>query len=450
MNHHPTDAKGKQVSYIDRHAAMMSLLRGSRGSARAVFVARVGVVRPVARRGFLGLVALLVSVLGLLTVTAPALGAWVGHEYLGQLTEVPLGAAASGSFESPGGLVVDSDNNVWVADRGRNVIDEFDSADIFVSQLTGEGKFGSSSQFPNQIKSIAVAPSSGDLYVAESGKDVIDVFEPSGTFKEAWNGSTTPNKKFGKGKENSSEEVSVAIDQSTGDVYVASSAYDVIDEFNAAGVYLTQMTGFEVKGAVESFSDEDNIGEQDVESIAAAGGKLYVLSHVKETIVGGNKVPGYPVIAELGSAGETVGVISGIDTQSSGYSFAAVSRIGSGGHFAAPGLAVDSAGNVYVDGGTRDIVEEFDAAGDYVGKITGAATPAGSFLENPGGIAVNSSGDVYVTDYDPEGVSYGTGTGVVDIFGPGVVQHTLTVTTATPGFTENTSEEYARTKRRRI
>ena len=31
---------------------------------------------------------------------------------------------------------------------------------------------------------------------------------------------------------------------------------------------------------------------------------------------------------------------------------------------------------------------------------------------------------------------------MVDIFGPAVPQHTLTVTTATPGFTENTLEDY--------
>ena len=313
-----------------------------------------------ARRGLLGLGVLVVSVLGLLTVTAPALGAWVGHEYLSQLTEVPLGASLSGPLQAPQGLAIDSDNNVWVADQGLNVIDEFDSADVFVSQLTGEGQFGGPQQV--KIRSVAVTPSTGDVYVAESKNDVIDVFEPGGTFKEAWNGSTTPNKKFGKAK---GEEVRVAIDQSTGDVYVASSEYAAIDEFNSAGTYLRQMTGFEAKGVVETFSGS-GLG-----SIAAAGGKLYVLTS--------DGADG-SVIAELGPSGETAGVITGVGAQSSGYGNNAYYNEGPP---AATGLAVDSAGDVYVDSGMHDIVEEFDAAGDYVGKISGAATPAGSFLIMP-------------------------------------------------------------------
>jgi hypothetical protein len=72
------------------------------------------------------------------------------------------------------------------------------------------------------------------------------------------------------------------------------------------------------------------------------------------------------------------------------------------------GIAAEE-GNVFVAEGERGVVSEFDAAGEWVGWITG--TPSGPLVE-PDGVAVAPSGDVYVAD---------AGAGALDVFGAGVV-----------------------------
>ena len=76
------------------------------------------------------------------------------------------------------------------------------------------------------------------------------------------------------------------------------------------------------------------------------------------------------------------------------------------------GVAVDpTSGDVLVVDSGNDVVDEFSSSGEYLDQITGTSpsTPFGSLN---GGIAINSSGYVYVAD---------GAQGVVDIFTPYVV-----------------------------
>ena len=73
---------------------------------------------------------------------------------------------------------------------------------------------------------------------------------------------------------------------------------------------------------------------------------------------------------------------------------------GSGlGQFNGPaGVAVDSAGNVYVADRWNSRVEKFTSNGTYITQWGSYGNGNGRFL-NPVGVAVDSSGSVYVTDY---------------------------------------------------
>ena len=73
---------------------------------------------------------------------------------------------------------------------------------------------------------------------------------------------------------------------------------------------------------------------------------------------------------------------------------------GSGpGQFNGPaGVAVDSAGNVYVADRWNSRVEKFTSNGTYITQWGSYGNGNGRFL-NPVGVAIDSSGSVYVTDY---------------------------------------------------
>ena len=102
------------------------------------------------------------------------------------------------------------------------------------------------------------------------------------------------------------------------------------------------------------------------------------------------------------------------------------------GYFLRPwGVAVDSTGNVYVDDSWHKVIDEFDSTGKYLGQIDGGETPAHHFID-PGGVAVNSLGDVYVSDSS------------LDVFGTEVAQNALTVSvtgglSVSPGAGQNSS-----------
>ena len=70
-----------------------------------------------------------------------------------------------------------------------------------------------------------------------------------------------------------------------------------------------------------------------------------------------------------------------------------------GGQFSSPtGIAVDSSGNVYVADQSNNRVQKFDSNGNLL-LVWGSYGSAGGQFINPMGIAVDSSGNVYVADF---------------------------------------------------
>jgi hypothetical protein len=95
-----------------------------------------------------------------------------------QIHEVPVssGATVTGPLEKPWAVAVDSKGNVYMADNGSKVIDEFTSTGVFLTQLTGvpvgeapvSGPFGS-------LEGITV-DTAGDVYVSDTKNKVVDEF----------------------------------------------------------------------------------------------------------------------------------------------------------------------------------------------------------------------------------------------------------------------------------
>jgi len=61
------------------------------------------------------------------------------------------------------------------------------------------------------------------------------------------------------------------------------------------------------------------------------------------------------------------------------------------------GVAVDSAGNIYVAGNIDHRIQKFTSEGVFITKWGGSGTGDGEF-NNPCEVAVDSTGNVYVAD----------------------------------------------------
>lgn len=296
------------------------------------------------------------SLFGVLALASPPTALATYHPYISEI----------GGIEDPCGVTVDPANgDVYVADF-RNSIDAieiFNSANQYQSSITGTSV--PSGSFGEGACSIGVSDVTGDVYVTDANAGhVIYVFNAAGHYERTMNGSGTPkeggtpSESFGTG-----QRMSVAVNQVTGEVDVSDESDGVVDEFNSADEYVSQLKVEAPQVLAVSPSGDIFVG-----TFPHEHGELYGFN----------------------SSGHEILHMSGLYNVES--------------------IAADSAGDVYVNEGLKgeekSVVNEFDSLGNLIGYAS--LTSDGTF--GPGiGIALSPGGDLYVV-----------GINGVDVFGPGV------------------------------
>ena len=313
-----------------------------------------------------------------------------GHRFLSSIGEAPAGTPLS----EPQALAVDhASGELFVADPPKGVVDVFNSSGAYATQF-GEGI---------EVVGIAVDEANGDVYVAEPGG--VEAFEPNGSggyelFSE-WSGEGTPGREF--------EEVTgVAIDNSTkpgdpsaGDVYVL-DAEDVLTEAGAVDVFRPSNPEEAKEGdlakegqfvrALSAHKSSERLEEPNGVSVSAASGEVYVADSVKGEVFAYSDAG--TLEAKFSGAGSPSGTFLGKEKDEEGNVTA---------------VAVDEgSGDVLVAEAERHVVGELTSGGEWAGSVSG---PSGSSFAEPRGVAVAASADLYVADPLAH---------VVDVFGPGV------------------------------
>ncbi|MGI8552912.1 MAG: hypothetical protein ACR2PL_19310, partial [Dehalococcoidia bacterium] len=140
--------------------------------------------------------------------------------------------SGNGQFLSPSGVAVDRMYNVYVADRGNNRIEKFDSSGAYVMQ------WGTSGSGPSQFNHpYAVAlGSGGDVYVADSGNNRIQKFDSSGAYLAQWGSAGSTPGHF-------QDPYDLTVD-GRGNVYVADSSNNRIQKIDSSGKLLTAWGSF--------------------------------------------------------------------------------------------------------------------------------------------------------------------------------------------------------------
>ena len=298
-----------------------------------------------------------------------------------------LAEAPSGrKLDEPSAVAVDDKRGlVFVGDPGSGYVDVFDSAGAFLTRLGNGVLFASG---------VAVDEASGDVYVADSFANAIVVFKPDGSGGYAplseWYGAHVPGAEFG-------QVAAVAVDNSAsasgGDVYV-------VDADSLAG------TG---AGAVDVFkpkppgTDEALEGEL-VRSITA--GKMELPNGVAVSRSTGRVLvadSAKSVVYTFDAEGIAEEKLSG-----KGSPYGSFKEKEGSGNVTAVGVD-DSSGDILVAEAERHVVSEYSATGTWLGWI--ASTPTGN-LDHPTSVATTPTGDVYVAD---------GARAVVDRFGPAAV-----------------------------
>jgi tripartite motif-containing protein 71 len=140
------------------------------------------------------------------------------------------------SLSLPSGIAVDpSSGSVYVADTANSRIKVFSSNGTYLSNwgryadVAGNGTL----KFPQGI----ALDQQGNVYVADTANSRIQVFSNDGTFITKWGG-------YGRGNGSFNHPEGITIDPSSGNVYVADTANSRIQVFSNDGTFITKWGGY--------------------------------------------------------------------------------------------------------------------------------------------------------------------------------------------------------------
>jgi len=297
------------------------------------------------------------------------------------------GIGAAARFNFPTGVAVDSAGNVYVADNINDTIRKVTAAGVVTTLAGTAGMSGSANgtgaaarfYYPGNV----AVDSAGDVYVAENHTirkvtpvGVVTTLAGTAGMTGSVDGTGAAARFAGPG--------GVAVD-SAGNVYVTDN--QTIRKVTAAGVVTTlagtagTLGSADGTGAAARFNNPTGVA---VDSV----GNIYVADEGNHTI---RKVTASGVVTTLAGTAGTSGSADGTGTDARFY--------------VPTGVAVDSAGNVYVADGNNKTIRKITAAG-VVTTLAGTAGMRGSAdgigaaarFDHPTGVVVDSAGNVYVAD----------------------------------------------------
>lgn len=246
---------------------------------------------------------------------------------------------------------------------------------------------------------VAIDQSSGSVYVVNYYANQVEKFDASGN----------PTLTFGKpglGNGEFTTPQGIAVDQSTHDVYVVDTGSERVEKFDSSGNYLSQF------GTDVAFGQGAGYFNFPTGVAVDAGGNVYIVDTNNYRIQKFDSTGRFVLAFGWGVSDGHAQLETCVSTCRAGLS-------GNGnGQFAHPiGVAVDSAGAVYVadpsNGNER--VEKFDSSGNYLTKLDSGGEPQALAVDSSNDLYVDdSSGQYHVLEFDSSGTT-------IDRFGVGQI-----------------------------
>jgi len=335
------------------------------------------------------------------------------------------GAATAASINIPYGVSVDTSGNIYIADKNNNVVRKVTASTGYISTLAGtgsvyyggDGDLATNAMFYNDYG--VWVDGSGDIYIADSSNDRIrevnastgDISTVAGTGSVGSSGDTGPatsakvNTPYG-----------VAVDGS-GNIFIADSNNYRIREVNASTGNISTVAGTGTSGYSGDGGPATSAKIGQVKGIAVdSAGNVYFPDST------------YCVVRELNVSTGNISTVAGNGT----CGFAGDGAAATSAELYYPyAVAVDGAGNIYIADRSNQRIRKVTASTGYISTVAGngtngysgdgaAATSADLF--NPSGVAVDTAGNIYISDTSNSRIRMVTAsTGIISTIGGGVL-----------------------------
>jgi uncharacterized protein (TIGR03437 family) len=303
------------------------------------------------------------------------------------------GPAGSAQLAFPAGVAVDSAGNVYIADPGNGRIRKVSNG-IITTVAGGGASLGDNGPATSALLYTPVGialDSAGNLYIADAAGNRIRKISNGMITTVA--GSGTPSFGGDNGPATSAElnqPAGVAVD-SAGDIYIADTLNDRIREVSN-GIIAT-VAGAGLCSAFMRFGQTGNGDNGPATSAQLCGPEGVATDSAGNFYI----ADGWNLIREV--SGGIITAVAGGGASLGDYGPATSALLGSG-----SGIAFDSSGNLYIADGSNNRIRK--VSGGIITTIAGNGTgfggdngPATSAqLDLPSGVAVDSTGDLYIGD----------------------------------------------------
>jgi streptogramin lyase len=256
------------------------------------------------------------------------------------------------AFNTPDGIAVDAQGNLYVMDSGNNRIQKFDSDGNFLtlwgSKGTDDGQFNCSS-----FCMVAV-DLQGNVFVTDNNNTRIQKFDSNGKFLAKWGSWGSEDGQF-------INPFGIAVD-GQGNVYVGDVGNTRIQKFDGNGKFL-------MKWGSRGFKDGQF--SNDLADIAVdSQGNIYVTDR-------NNGIYQFDRKGQFLARWDTCGDNKLISS--------------------ATGVAVDSQDNIYVFDLSNSRMCKYDSHGKFLNNWNGSGSAEGLFA-SVGGVAVDQQANVYIAE----------------------------------------------------
>ena len=323
-----------------------------------------------------------------------------GNNTIRKVTSGGVVTTLATGFNWPAGVAVDRAANVYVADTDNHTIRKVTSGGV-VTTLAGSGSYsswgtndgtGSAARFTFPC-GVAV-DTSGTVYVADSGNNTIRKVTPAGvvTTLAGLAGNNTGSADGTGSAARFNGPAGMAVD-TNGNVYVADSGNNTIRKVTPSGVVTTLAGLAGSAGSADGTNSAARFNGPYGVAVDSAG-NVYVADTYNDTIRKVTPVGTNWVVTTLAGLAGSSGSADGTNSAAR-FNYPA-------------GVAVDSAGNLYVADYNNDTIRKVTPVGTnwVVTTLAGLAGNSGSAdgtnsaarFNYPEGVAVDSAGNVYVAD----------------------------------------------------